>query len=188
MGAAAALRVAMVAGESSGDLLGARVIAALRAACAPRELQVEGVGGAAMQREGLASLYPMERLSVMGLAEPLARLPELLRLRRDLLQRFGADRPHLFLGIDAPDFNLGLERRLRRRGVTTAQLVSPTVWAWRPGRVHTVARAVDAVLCLFPFEPRPQPRIFSRTWLRSSTRHRPGMRRASSSVSTARRR
>lgn len=148
----AALRVAMVAGEASGDMLGARVIQALRSACdAP--VTVCGIGGEAMQAEGLNSLYPMERLSVMGLAEPLARLPELLRLRRRLLDTFTADPPDLFLGIDAQEFNLGLEERLRRRGVRTAQLVSPTVWAWRPKRVHRVARAVDAVLCLFPFEP-----------------------------------
>lgn len=150
--AGAALRIAMVAGEPSGDLLGGRVIRALRAKL-DRPLTVEGIGGPAMQAEGLSSLYPLERLSVMGLVEPLARLPELLRLRRQLLRRFTDQPPHLFLGIDAQDFNLGLERRLRRRGVRTAQLVSPTVWAWRPGRVHRVAEAVDSVLCLFPFEP-----------------------------------
>ena len=99
------------------------------------------------------SLYPLERLAVMGLVEPLARLPELLRMRRDLITRFSNEQPHFFLGIDAPDFNLTLERRLRERGVRTAHLVSPTVWAWRPGRVNTVSRAVERVLCLFPFEP-----------------------------------
>lgn len=145
--------MAMVAGETSGDLLGGRVISALRRRCGARGLTVEGVGGAAMHAQGLESIYPMERLAVMGLAEPLARLPELLRMRAQLVERFSVDPPDLFLGIDAPDFNLGLARRLRQRGLRTAQLVSPTVWAWRPGRVHTVARAVDAVLCLFPFEP-----------------------------------
>lgn len=147
-----ALRIALVAGEASGDILGGRVIAALRAAFPERELHLEGIGGAAMQAQGLESLYAMERLAVMGL-EPLARLPELLRMRRELARRFSDDPPDLFLGIDAPDFNLGLARRLRRRGVRTAHLVSPTVWAWRPGRVRTVARSVDSVLCLFPFEP-----------------------------------
>jgi lipid-A-disaccharide synthase len=149
----AALRVAMVAGEPSGDILGARVIGALRAALGGRELRVEGVGGPAMEAQGCKSHYSLERLSVMGLVEPLARLPELLRMRGDLVARYAADPPDFFLGIDAPDFNLNLERRLRKRGVRTAHLVSPTVWAWRPGRVHTVARSVERVLCLFPFEP-----------------------------------
>lgn len=147
------LRIALVAGECSGDLLGARVMAALRNRLGPAEIQFEGIGGEAMGAEGLESAYPMERLAVMGLVEPLGRLPELLQLRRRLAQRWCDDPPDLFLGIDAPDFNLGLARRLKRRGVTTAQLVSPTVWAWRPGRVHSVARAVDHILCLFPFEP-----------------------------------
>jgi lipid-A-disaccharide synthase len=151
--AGATLRVAMVAGEASGDLLGSRVIAALRRARPECRFELTGVGGPAMEAAGLHSLYPMERLAVMGLVEPLKRLPELLRLRRQLRQRFTATPPDFFLGIDAPDFNLTLARQLKRAGVPTAQLVSPTVWAWRAGRVHTVARAVDRLLCLFPFEP-----------------------------------
>jgi lipid-A-disaccharide synthase len=143
----------MVAGESSGDLLGSRVIAALRRRFPDRELQFEGIGGEAMQGEGFSSLYPMERLAVMGLVEPLGRLPELLRIRKGLFERWTARPPALFLGIDAPDFNLGLARKLKSRGLRTAQLVSPTVWAWRPGRIHRVARSVDSLLCLFPFEP-----------------------------------
>ena len=95
----------------------------------------------------------MERLAVMGLIEPLGRLPELLAMRRDLRRRWLARPPDLFLGVDAPDFNLGLARGLRDGGVATAQLVSPTVWAWRAGRVHKVARSVADLLCLFPFEP-----------------------------------
>jgi len=106
-----------------------------------------------MLAEGLEALYPMDRLAVMGLVEPLGRLPELLGLRRRLRERWLETPPDLFLGIDAPDFNLALARRLRDGGVRTAQLVSPTVWAWRPGRVHGVARSVDDLLCLFPFEP-----------------------------------
>lgn len=149
----AALRLALVAGESSGDLLGARVIAALRAALGPGQLAVEGIGGAAMAAQGLHSLYPLERLAVMGLVEPLARLPELLCLRRRLYRRLRAAPPDLFLGIDAPAFNLPLAARLRRAGVATAQLVSPTIWAWRPGRARSVAGAVDSLLCLYPFEP-----------------------------------
>ena len=151
--AAAALRVALVAGELSGDILGGRVMAALRNAFPDHQLSFEGVGGEQMRAQGLHSLYSMERLAVMGLVEPLARLPELLRMRADLVRRFVADPPDLFLGIDAPDFNLALARKLKAAGVRTAHLVSPTVWAWRPGRVHTVARSVDRILCLFPFEP-----------------------------------
>ena len=147
------LHIAMVAGESSGDLLGSRVIRSLRALFPGRELHIEGVGGEAMQAEGFTSLYPMERLAVMGLLEPLGRLPELLRIRRALYTRWSTSPPALFLGIDAPDFNLALARRLRKGGLATAQLVSPTVWAWRQGRIHTVARSVDSLLCLFPFEP-----------------------------------
>jgi lipid-A-disaccharide synthase len=152
-GLARPLRLAVVAGEASGDLLGGRVLRALKAALPDRTVDVEGVGGEAMIGAGLRCLYPMERLSVMGLVEPLGRLPELLRLRRDLRKRWLARPPDLFLGIDAPDFNLGLARRLHDGGLRTAQLVSPTVWAWRPRRVHKVARAVDDLLCLFPFEP-----------------------------------
>src|SRR3546814_1449267 len=89
----------------------------------------------------------------MGIAEVIPALPRILRLRRMLFERFGVDRPDVVIGIDAPDFNLGLERRLRARGLRTVHVVSPTVWAWRAGRVKTIARAVERILCLFPFEP-----------------------------------
>jgi lipid-A-disaccharide synthase len=131
-------------------MLGARVLAALRQRFP--DLLVEGIGGPLMEAQGLRSMVPMERLSVMGLVEPLQRLPELLRIRRALLDHFSATPPDLFLGIDSPDFNLRLERQLRNRGVTTAHLVSPSVWAWRQGRIRTIKRAVDLMLCLFPFE------------------------------------
>ena len=147
------LTIALVAGETSGDLLGSRVIRALRAAHPHRELIFEGIGGPKMMEEGMNSLYSMERLAVMGLVEPLGRLPELLNIRKTLRERWIETPPQFFLGIDAPDFNLGLARRLKDAGVRTAHLVSPTVWAWRPGRVKKVARAVDHLLCLFPFEP-----------------------------------
>ena len=149
----AARRIALVAGEPSGDVLGSRVLRALRRALPGCDLHAEGIGGEAMIAEGFQTLYPLERLSVMGLVEPLGRLPELLRIRRALYRRWRANPPALFLGIDAPDFNLRLARRLRDAGVRSAHLVSPTVWAWRPRRVHQVARAVDRLLCLFPFEP-----------------------------------
>jgi lipid-A-disaccharide synthase len=144
------LRLGVVAGEASGDELGARVLAALRARC--DELVVEGIGGPLMAAQGLRSWYPMERLSVMGLIEPLKRLPELLRIRRHLSRHFCARPPDVFLGIDAPDFNLSLERQLRRAGVRTAHLVSPSLWAWRRGRMRTIRQSVDTMLCLFPFE------------------------------------
>jgi lipid-A-disaccharide synthase len=140
--------------RASGDLLGSRVIRALTRLFRVTEAElVEGIGGEAMQAEGLRSLYPMERLAVMGLVEPLRRLPELLRLRRRSCASAGWRR-RLFPGYR----RTGLQSRPgpapARGGVPTAQLVSPTVWAWRSGRVHAVARAVDTLLCLFPFEPR----------------------------------
>lgn len=144
------MRVGILAGEVSGDILGSRVLAALREHYG--ELTIEGVGGPLMQAQGLHSLFPMERLSVMGLVEPLKRLPELLRMRRALFRHFQANPPDLFLGIDAPDFNLTLERKLRGLGIPTAHLVSPSVWAWRRGRIHKIKRSVDLMLCLFPFE------------------------------------
>ena len=144
------MRIGVLAGEASGDMLGARVLAALRQRFP--ELLVEGIGGPLMEAQGLRSMAPVERLSVMGLVEPLLRLPELLRIRREVLAHFTANPPDLFLGIDSPDFNLRLEQQLRARGVTTAHLVSPSVWAWRAGRVRRIKRAVDLMLCLFPFE------------------------------------
>lgn len=144
------MRIGVLAGEASGDILGSRVLAALRARCS--NLTIEGIGGPLMQAQGLDSMFPMERLSVMGFIEPLKRLPELLRIRRTVLQHFTDNPPDLFLGIDSPDFNLPLERRLRERGVTTAHLVSPSVWAWRSGRIHKIKHSVDLMLCLFPFE------------------------------------
>ncbi len=144
------MRIGVLAGEASGDILGSRVIAALRERVP--ELEVEGIGGPLMEAQGLRSLYPMERLSVMGFVEPLKRLPELLRIRGSVYRHFRDNPPDLFLGIDSPDFNLRLEYRLRRQGIATAHLVSPTVWAWRRGRIKGIRRAVDRMLCLFPFE------------------------------------
>jgi lipid-A-disaccharide synthase len=142
--------IGIVANEPSGDLLGAALIRALRAQLPTA--QFVGVAGPQMQAAGCATVVNMERLAVMGLTEVLAHLPELLRLRRQLRDYFCAQRPALVIGIDAPDFNLGLERQLRAAGITTVHFVSPTVWAWRAGRVNTIRRAVDLLLCLFPFE------------------------------------
>ncbi len=144
------MRIGVLAGEASGDILGARVLAALRQRFP--DLCVEGIGGPLMEAQGLRSMAPMERLAVMGFVEPLARLPELLRIRREVLAHFSANPPDVFLGIDSPDFNLRLEQQLRARGVATAHLVSPSVWAWRAGRIGKIKRAVDLMLCLFPFE------------------------------------
>jgi lipid-A-disaccharide synthase len=144
------LRIGVLAGEVSGDILGSRVLAALKSRY--DEVIVEGIGGPLMQAQGLDSLFPMERLSVMGIVDPLRRLPELLRIRAAVYRHFADNPPDLFLGIDSPDFNLRLERKLRRAGVTTAHLVSPSVWAWRRGRIRKIKRSVDLMLCLFPFE------------------------------------
>lgn len=144
------LRIGILAGEVSGDILGSHLLAALKSQY--DTVIVEGIGGPLMAEHGLQSLYPMDRLSVMGLIEPLKRLPELLRIRRGVLQHFLSNPPDIFIGIDSPDFNLTLERKLREAGITTAHLVSPSVWAWRGGRIHKIKRSVDLMLTLFPFE------------------------------------
>ena len=144
------LRVALVAGEASGDLLGAALITALRELYP--DARFTGVAGPRMIAAGCSVLAHCEELSVMGLAEILRHLPRLWRLRRRLLQAFADEPPDVFIGIDAPEFNLGLARRLKQRGLPTVQYVSPQVWAWRQGRVNGIAAAVDLVLCLLPFE------------------------------------
>lgn len=144
--------IGVLAGETSGDILGAAVLSELLKR--DRSLQFSGIGGPLMADCGLESMVPMDRLSVFGLIEPLKRLPELLRIRRDVTRHMKALQPQLFLGIDSPDFNLTLEQNLRRSGITTAHLVSPSVWAWRSSRVKKVQKAVDLMLCLLPFEQR----------------------------------
>ncbi|SEP76719.1 lipid-A-disaccharide synthase [Solimonas aquatica] len=145
------LRIALVAGELSGDLLGGALVRALRERLP--QAQCYGVVGPRMREAGCAELASIEMLSVMGIAEVLHALPRILRLRKQLFQEFSRNPPDLLIGIDAPDFNLPLERKLRARGVKTVHVVSPTVWAWRAGRVHGIDRAVERILCLFPFEP-----------------------------------
>jgi lipid-A-disaccharide synthase len=146
------MRFALIAGELSGDILGAALISALRERFPGARFQ--GVTGPRMEAAGCETMASIEALSVMGLAEVLPALPRLFRLRRQLIERLLRERPDVVIGIDAPDFNLGLERRLRERGLRTVHVVSPSVWAWRSGRVKGIARAVDLMLCLLPFEPR----------------------------------
>ncbi len=144
------MRVGIVAGEASGDNLGAGLIRAL--ADAVPDLEVFGVAGPGMQAAGCDVWAEADELALMGIAEVVRHLPRLLRLRRQLLQRFVAAQPDVFVGVDAPDFNLGLASRLRRHGIRTVQYVSPSVWAWRRGRMQSIRAATDCVLCLLPFE------------------------------------
>ncbi|MGB5492789.1 MAG: lipid-A-disaccharide synthase [Woeseiaceae bacterium] len=144
------MRIGLVAGEASGDLLGAGLLRELRARVP--DATFEGVAGPAMLAEGCEQWEPAESLAVMGLVEPLAHIPRLLRLRKELLRRWLESPPDVFVGIDAPDFNLGLEKKLRKNGIKTVHYVSPSIWAWRKGRIRTVQAAVDRVLCILPFE------------------------------------
>lgn len=143
-------RVYLVAGELSGDILGAGLMRELRARFP--DVEFRGMGGPRMEAQGLQSRFPLETLSVMGLVEVLKHLPELIRVRRTLREDALAWQPDIMIGIDAPDFNTGLEKQLRKAGVTTAHYVSPSVWAWRQGRVKNIAKAVDGMLTLLPFE------------------------------------
>lgn len=148
---ARAPRIALCAGEASGDLLGAGLVEQLRARFP--EAEFAGIGGAAMRAAGVETWHDASELAVMGLSEVLRHLPRLLRLRGSFRRRLLDWRPDVFIGIDAPDFNLGLERALKRRGVRTVHYVSPSVWAWREGRAAKIGRSADRVLCLFPMEP-----------------------------------
>lgn len=143
--------IAVIAGEESGDQLGGDLLAALRRR--HPGARFVGIGGKRMQAQGLESWYDMAELSLFGLAEVLRHLPRLLKLRKELVARLIDARPDVVVGIDAPDFNLGVERRLREAGLRTVHYVSPSVWAWREKRAEKIGRSADRVLCLFPMEP-----------------------------------
>lgn len=145
------LRIALCAGEASGDVLGAGLIARLRERFA--DAQFAGIGGPKMQAEGFQAWHDAAELAVMGLAEVLEHLPRLLKLRRGFRQRLLDWKPDVYVGIDAPDFNLPVERWLKLRGIRTVHYVSPSVWAWRAGRARKMGQCADRVLCLFPMEP-----------------------------------
>lgn len=142
--------IGIVAGEASGDLLGRHLIVALKEK--HPDIKFIGIAGPKMMDAGAESLYPMERLAVRGYFEVLKHYWGLVRMRRELAQYFIKNPPDLFIGIDAPDFNLGLEKVLRRRGIKTMHYVSPSIWAWRRGRIKKIRRAANHILCLFPFE------------------------------------
>lgn len=144
-------RIALVAGEASGDLLAAHLIEALKRRLPNAEFC--GIGGPKMQRAGFDAWWPAETLAVRGYAEVLRHYRRITGVRRDLLKRLLREKPDVFIGVDAPDFNLWLEAKLKRAGIPTVHYVSPSVWAWRGGRVKRIGRAVDRLLALFPFEP-----------------------------------
>ena len=144
-------RLILTAGESSGDQLGADLAHHLKRQ--HPDIELAGIAGPAMRAAGVEAWHNLDVLGVMGLTEVISHLPRLFRLRRELRERILAWQPDAFVGVDAPDFNLGLARQLRKRGLKTVQYVSPTVWAWRAGRTRSVARSVDLLLALFPFEP-----------------------------------
>jgi len=146
-----AVTIGIVAGEASGDALGAELIRAVRARLP--DARFAGIGGPRMEAAGCLLWYPHSELALRGYAEVITHLPALLRIRSDLFRRLASAKAPLFVGIDAPDFNLGLEARLKRRRVRTIHYVSPSVWAWRRDRIGTIARSVDHLLALFPFEP-----------------------------------
>lgn len=149
--ASKALRIALVVGEASGDVLGASLIGAIR----QRHPHAEffGIGGPKMLAAGLVSAYDQEKLAVRGAVEVVKHLPEILRIRRGILAQIKSWKPDVMVGIDAPDFNLPIERRLKRAGIPTVHYVSPTVWAWRRSRARRIIASVNQLLCLFPFEP-----------------------------------
>ena len=145
------MNIVLVAGEASGDQLGAALIRAIR--LKEPDIQFAGIGGPLMKAEGCKCWWDTSVLSLMGLVEVISHLPRLIKLRRQLVERIIQLKPDVFIGIDAPDFNLGVEKRLKARAIPVIQYGSPTIWAWRSYRVKKIVKSTDRVLCLFPFEP-----------------------------------
>jgi len=157
------LRIGIVAGEESGDLLGANLIEAVKEKIS--DVEIVGIGGDQLTKAGCKTLYPMEKLSVMGIVEVFSHYFELLSIRKGLKKYFLDNPPDVFIGVDAPDFNFSLERNLRKAGIKTVHYVSPSIWAWREYRLKKIAQSVDLMLTLFPFEvdyyvPNNIPAIF----------------------------
>ncbi|CAN7284521.1 lipid-A-disaccharide synthase [Caballeronia sp. dw_19] len=150
--APAPLRVAMVAGEPSGDLLAASLLGGLNERL-PAGTQFNGIGGPRMTAVGFDAHWPMDKLTVRGYVEALKHIPEILGIRNELKRQLLAEPPSVFIGVDAPDFNFGLEHALRDAGIPTVHFVCPSIWAWRGGRIKKIVKAVDHMLCVFPFEP-----------------------------------
>ena len=144
------MRIGIVAGEHSGDQLAADLITALRKF--QPDIEIEGIAGPQMLKAGCKAIIPMEQIAYMGLAEIIKHIPAILKVRKQILQHFLANPPDIFIGVDAPDFNLTLEEKLKGHGIKTVHYVSPSVWAWRQGRLKKIARAVDLMLTLLPFE------------------------------------
>ena len=146
--------ITCVAGEPSGDLLGSELIAACLSHPDLAHAQLVGIGGPHMQAEGFTSQWPMDQLSVRGYVEALKQLPYILKIRFELVQAIQRNRPDIYIGIDAPDFNLTVEKKCRALKIPTVHYISPSIWAWRGGRIHGIKKAVDHMLCIFPFEPK----------------------------------
>lgn len=144
------MKIAISATETSGDLIGSKLVAALKAQ--NPDIQIQGLVGDKMIEAGCKQLWDQKQVNVMGLSEVLKKLPALLLLRKTIIQYFSTNKPDIFIGVDAPDFNFFIERKLKKQGVKTIHFISPSIWAWRQNRIKKIKKSTDLVLCLFPFE------------------------------------
>lgn len=144
------MKIAISAAETSGDLVASSLVSALK--LYRPDYEIEGLAGDKMAAAGCKRLWHTDQVNVMGLSEVLKKLPTILRLRRSIIQYFSSNRPDVFIGVDSPDFNFKIERKLKKNGVKTVHFVSPSVWAWRANRIHKIKKSADLMLCLFPFE------------------------------------